>query len=98
MSAHFTAGAGYRAAVLADAPFAYLRMDDGAASPGPNTIVNRHSYVQNDGVSAGQWSATGTYLVDRPAFADVEDPSGSRYQCGYSSYDGQAFATGQTAV
>jgi RHS repeat-associated protein len=97
VSAHLTAGAGYRAAVLADTPSAYWRLDDGAGGPGPNTIVNRPAYVQNDSVTATATSATGSYLVDYSAFSDVEDPSGARSQCSYSSYDGQAFALGQSS-
>jgi RHS repeat-associated protein len=96
VQAHFTAGAGYQAAVLADSPLAYYRLNDGTVgtNAGPNTIVNKPAYVQNDSVSPSATGATGHYLIDYPAFDDVEDPSGNRYQCGYSSYDGQPFTMG----
>jgi RHS repeat-associated protein len=97
VQSHFSAGSGYQAAVLADAPTAYYSMDDGAGGPGPNTIVTRPQYVQNDSVSATSSSATGRYLIDYPAFDDVEDPAGNRYRCSYTSYDGQGFTTGQTS-
>src|SRR5205807_4284751 len=32
-------------------------------------------------------SATGSYLVDLPMFQDVEDASGNRYRCDYTTYD-----------
>jgi RHS repeat-associated protein len=98
VSAHRTAGAGYQAAVLADAPAAYYRLGDGAGGPGPNTIVDRPAYVQNDSVTATATSATGRYLLDRTAFHDLEDTAGNRYQCGYSSFDGQPFALGQSGL
>jgi YD repeat-containing protein len=98
VQAHFGAGSGYQSAVLADAPTAYYRLDDGAVgtNPGPTTIVSRPAYVQNDSVSATSTSAAGPYLIDYPAFDDVEDTSGNRYRCSYTSYDGQPFTTGQT--
>jgi hypothetical protein len=49
-------------------------------------------------VSATSTSAAGTYLIDYPAFDDVEDTSGNRYRCSYTSYDGQPFTTGQTGL
>ena len=45
---------------------------DGAGGS-PTTIVRRASYAWNDGVTATSTSATGTYLVDFPAFGDVEE-------------------------
>jgi hypothetical protein len=96
VQAHFSAGAGYQAAVAADSPAAYWRLNDSAGSGSPNTIVNKPAYVQNDGVTATATGATGRYLIDYPAFDDIEDPSGNRYQCGYKSYDGHAYTTGQT--
>ncbi|HXM55230.1 MAG TPA: LamG-like jellyroll fold domain-containing protein, partial [Candidatus Dormibacteraeota bacterium] len=99
VAAHHTAGSGYQAAVLADAPVAYYPLDDGAVgtNAGPNAIVSTTQYVQNDSVSASASSAAGAYLLDVPAFTDVEDSSGNRYQCTYTGYDGQPFTTGQTA-
>jgi RHS repeat-associated protein len=70
---------------------------DGAGTGSPTTIVRRASYTWNDSVAATAGSATGTYLVDVPGFADVEDSAGSRYQCRYASYDGQGNVLGQTA-
>ena len=71
--------------------------NDGSANGSPTTIVHKSSYVWNDAVTATSNSATGTYLINFPAFADSEDSSGNRYQCSYTSYDGQANTTGQTS-
>src|SRR5438309_816749 len=86
VSAHRTAGAGYRAAVLADTPLTYYRLDDGTVgtNAGPNAIVSKPSYTWNDAVSATATSATGHYLIDYPAFDDVEDTAGNRYRCSYT--------------
>jgi hypothetical protein len=42
VSAHFAAGAGYHAAVLADSPAAYYRLDDGSLGPAvaPATVAD----------------------------------------------------------
>jgi RHS repeat-associated protein len=72
--------------------------NDGGANGSPTTIVKNTSYVQNDGVTATATSATGPYLIDFPAFQDTEDASGSRFQCTYTSYDGQANIQGQTSL
>jgi YD repeat-containing protein len=69
--------------------------NDGGATGSPTTIITKTSYVWNDAVSVTPASATGTYLIDFPAFTDTEDTSGNRYSCSYTSYDGQAYATGQ---
>src|SRR5262249_50727563 len=61
------------------------------------TIVEKTAYVWNDAVAATATSATGTYLVDVPAFHDVEDAAGARYRCGYTSYDGLGYALGANA-
>ena len=71
--------------------------NDGGAVGSPTTIVRKLSYTWNDAVSATASSAAGTYLIAYPALVDVEDSSGNRYQCLYTSYDGQPFATGQTS-
>ena len=70
--------------------------NDGGGGGSPTTVVAKTSYTWNDSVSASATSATGTYLIDVPAFADVEDSSGNRYRCRYASYDGQANVIGQT--
>jgi RHS repeat-associated protein len=97
VQAHLTAGSGYQAAVLADGPSAYYRLDDGRAgmNVGPNTIVNKPGYIQNDAITASSTGATGQYLIDYPAFGDVEDTSGNRYQCSFSQYDGMTWSSGQ---
>src|SRR5262249_6086950 len=64
-----------------------------STSVGPSTMVSRPVYVQNDAVTATATSATGRYLVDFPAFDDVEDSAGNRYRCSYTTYDGQPFWT-----
>lgn len=71
--------------------------NDGGANASATTIVNKPLYVSNDNVSATSTSATGTYLINFPAFADSEDASSNRYLCTYTSYDGQPFTTGQTS-
>jgi RHS repeat-associated protein len=70
--------------------------NDGGGPGSPTTIVRKAAYGWNDSVTATPTSATGTYLIDFPAFGDVEDTAGSRYQCRYASYDGQANTQGQT--
>lgn len=70
----------------------------------PATVVHKTSYVWNDGLSVPLpqtnyndqsllWG--GQYLLDTPALQVSEDASGNRFSCAYSSYDGQAYATGQ---
>ncbi|TMC01607.1 MAG: hypothetical protein E6J41_32665 [Chloroflexi bacterium] len=99
VQAHFlaAAGSGYKAAVLADSPAAYYRLDDGTGSP--NLMVNRPRYVWNDTVtpnlSAG--SANGHYLINFQASNYVEDSAGSRHQCSFTSYDGQPVTSGLSA-
>lgn len=64
----------------------------------PTEVVKNTAYVWNDNVTATQTSATGTYLIDMPAFTDTEDGSGNRLACSYTSYDGLSYTTGQTAT
>jgi RHS repeat-associated protein len=94
VQAHFGAGSGYQAAVAADSPSAYWRLDDEAGTRSPNTIADTPGYIQNDGVTATATSANGPYLIDYPAFDDVADPSGNRYQCTFSQYDGLSWLSG----
>jgi RHS repeat-associated protein len=63
----------------------------------PGTVVKNTAYVWNNTVSSSSNSATGTYILDTPAFTDVEDGSGNRVSCAYLSYDGQGYTTGQTS-
>src|SRR5262249_39219383 len=63
----------------------------------PGNIVKNISYVWNDSITATQNSATGTYIINTPAFTDTEDGSGNQLQCSYKSYDGQNYTTGQTS-
>jgi YD repeat-containing protein len=72
--------------------------NDGSATGSPTTIVTTTSYIWDDNVTATSTSATGTYLIDFPAFSDTEDSSGNRYSCTYTSYDGHANATGQQST
>ncbi len=37
---------------------------------------------------SNQASASGTYIIDTPALTDIEDGSGKRLACSYTSYDG----------
>ncbi len=69
--------------------------NDGGATGSPTTIITKTSYIWNDAVSVQAASVTGTYLISFVAFTDTEDSSGNRYSCRYTSYDGQAYATGQ---
>jgi len=48
-------------------------------------------------LTATQTSASGTYIINTPAFSDVEDGSGNRLRCSYISYDGQSYTTGQAS-
>ena len=63
----------------------------------PNKVVKNTAYVWNDGITATRTGATGTYIIDTPAFSDTEDGSGNRLRCSYISYDGKSYATGQTS-
>ncbi len=72
--------------------------NDGGATGSPTTIVARTLYVQNNNVSTAWNSVTGSYLIDFPAFSDIEPADGShRYSCIYRGYDGQAYTTGLTS-
>jgi RHS repeat-associated protein len=96
IAAHHSGGSGYKAAVLADSPAAYFRLDDGAAGPtGPNTIVSKPTYSTTDTVTATQTSAGGTYLMDLQSFSDIEDVSGNRYQCSTDAYSAAGQLTAQ---
>jgi RHS repeat-associated protein len=64
----------------------------------PGKIVHNTSYVWNDAVTATQNSASGTYLIDMPAFTDTEDGAGNRTACSSISYDNQSYTTGQTST
>jgi RHS repeat-associated protein len=70
--------------------------NDGGANGSPTSIVHKSSYIWNDAVTTTGTSATGTYLIDFPAFTDTEDSSANRYQCSYTSYDGHGNASGQS--
>lgn len=70
--------------------------NDGGANGSPTTIVHKPTYIWNDALTATSSGVTGSYLVDFPAFTDTEDASGNRYSCTYTSYDGQANASGQS--
>ena len=65
----------------------------------PTTVVQSYGYTQNDAVSASEFAATGTYLLDFQAFADTEDTANpvNRWSCTYTSYDGQPYTLGQTS-
>ncbi|HEV7129358.1 MAG TPA: hypothetical protein VGN32_18130, partial [Ktedonobacterales bacterium] len=62
---------------------------------GPTSITHTTQYIQNNAISTSQTGATGTYLIDYPAFSDSEDSHGNRYACSYTSYDGRGYGTGQ---
>ena len=70
--------------------------NNGSHNGSPTTMVNTTAYAWNDSVVATSTSASGRYLISFPAFADTEDASANRYQCSYSSYDGQPVTTGQS--
>jgi RHS repeat-associated protein len=79
--------------------------NSGGASP--TTIVHKTSYVWNDGLTvpasqrsnASQEAAWGgAYLINATASTDTEDSLSNQYTCQRTSYDGQAFATGQTGT
>jgi len=70
--------------------------NDGGGTGSATAIVQKTAYVWNDSVSATPISAAGTYLIDFPSLATTEDTSGNRAACTYSSYDGQAYASGQS--
>ncbi|HEU5383590.1 MAG TPA: RHS repeat-associated core domain-containing protein [Ktedonobacteraceae bacterium] len=64
----------------------------------PTEIVKKTWYVWNDSITATTTSASGTYLINFPAFTATEDGSGNRLQCGYVDYDGPTYASGQTST
>ena len=60
------------------------------------TVVAHTDYIQNDAITASSTSATGTYLLDVPAYSYTRDGGNTvHYACGQISYDGAAYATGQ---
>jgi len=61
----------------------------------PSTIVHKPVFVWSDDLTVSSGAVTGPYLIDREAYTDNEDGSGNTKQCSYSSYDGNAFVTGQ---
>jgi len=61
----------------------------GGATGSPTTIVHFQNYVWNDAVTATATGATGTYVVNRVAFVDTEDPAVNTLGCTYSYYEGQ---------
>jgi len=70
----------------------------------PTQIIHTNAYITNDSLTLPTASrsntpttVTGTYIIDSQAFADTEDSSGARYACHYTSYDGQAYHTGQNS-
>jgi RHS repeat-associated protein len=97
VQAHHTAGAGYQTTILQDHPVAYYRLDDGTVgtNAGPTTIEHNTAYIQNNGVTTSSTSALGPYLIDYPAFDDIEDTNGNRFTCHYTSYDGAVWNSGQ---
>lgn len=99
VQAHYTAGAGYDQAVMADSPVAYYPLDDGGGtSSSPKSTYEQKQYVWDDDVTATSTSAAGTYLIDYLAYDSVRDGGNSTaYNCAYTSYDGQSWTTGQTA-
>jgi len=62
------------------------------------TVVNNTSYITNDAITLAQTSATGTYMVDKAVFKDVEDGAGNQKGCTYTSYDGQVWAQGVSST
>jgi RHS repeat-associated protein len=71
--------------------------NDGAGNSNPTTIVNASSYVWNDNVNTGAVPVSGSYLISFAASTDTEESNGTRHQCTFTSYDGQAYVTGQSS-
>jgi RHS repeat-associated protein len=66
----------------------------------PYQVAHHYGYTQNDAVSASEYGASGTYLMDFPAFSDTEDLGSpvTRTACEYTNYDGAANYLGQTSA
>src|SRR5438093_1073014 len=69
----------------------------GGGTGSATTTVRKPAYVWNDSVSAESTWAWGTYLINFQAFIDIEDGSGNRLQCSYTSYDGQPNVIGSSS-
>ncbi|HEU5227241.1 MAG TPA: RHS repeat-associated core domain-containing protein [Ktedonobacteraceae bacterium] len=67
-------------------------------SGSPSQVIQKTTYVWNNAITATKTSASGTYIIDTPAFTDTEDGSGNRLTCTYTNYDGQGYLTGQTTA
>jgi RHS repeat-associated protein len=61
--------------------------NNGSANSNPSSIVKTTGYIWNDNVQTATLPASGTYLINFPAFRDTEDTSGNRYSCDYVIYD-----------
>ena len=70
--------------------------NDGGATGSPTTVVTHTDYIWNDAVAATSTGATGTYLLNTPAYVYTRDSGNTaHYSCKQVSYDGAAYATGQ---
>jgi RHS repeat-associated protein len=100
VQAHHTAGANYQTTILQDHPSAYYRLDDGTVgtNAGPTAIEHNTAYIQDTSLALTSNSATGHYLVDYPAFNDIEDTGGNRFSCNYTTYDGMTWNSGEQSA
>jgi hypothetical protein len=64
----------------------------------PGTVITHTIYVWNDGVTATQTSASGTYIINQVASTYTNNAAGDVLQCSYNYYDGQNYAEGQLSA
>lgn len=66
------------------------------ATGSPDQVVSHTDYIWNDNITTTLTSATGTYLIDYPAYEYTRDLANTtHYSCAQTSYDTAAYATGQ---
>ncbi len=78
---------------------ATVTTNDGGTTGSPTTIVQHNDYILNITFTANWNGVTGLHLVDFLADSYLSDAGNTVHtDCGFFSYDGQSFATGQQST
>jgi RHS repeat-associated protein len=93
-----TSGVPHRADLYTHDQYGGVLTDDRQTNgASPWEVVDRTVYTWNDAVSATATSATGTYLIDLPAYTATSDgPDTVRLGCSERGYDGHAYTSGNS--
>src|SRR5690348_1844067 len=70
---------------------------DQASGGSPWQIVHKTWYVWDDAVSPSVNGSSGEYVINRPAFTDIETVGGVRTSCTSTRYSAAPLAFGNTA-